>query len=349
MGRRPTVNSNLPAGMRARRRGEVTYYYYDTGGKPRKEIALGTDYPMAVKKWAELEIDAKPVHLALVTLKYAADRYLLSRLFKEKAARTQRDYEAQLVFIMKFFNDPPAPLSGIKPHSIQQYMEWRGQSAPVRANRERALISTIWNFARSSGITDLPNPCAGVKGFTEEGRDVYIEDSVFEAVWKEADVALRDALDLAYLTGQRPADVLKMKEPDIREGVLWINQGKTKKKLRMGISGQLVDVIKRIMERKQTFKVRSLALVCNESGQQLGREALRYRFDAARVAAIKANPRLKDAIEAYQFRDLRAKAGTDKADSGDMVQAQKQLGHSTIKMTEHYVRARAGEKVEPTK
>jgi integrase len=335
--------------MRARRRGEVTYYYYDAGGKPRKELPLGTDYPMAVKKWAELEMDAKPRHNQLITLKYAADEYLLSLEFKEKAPRTQRDYIAQLVFILKFFNNPPAPLTAIKPVNIQQYMKLRGKLAPVRANRERALISTIWNFARGAGITDLPNPCAGVKGFTEEGRDVYIEDAVFEAVWKAADVPLRDALDLAYLTGQRPADVLKMKETDIKDGTLWIDQGKTKKKLRMGISGQLADLIQRIMERKQSFKVRSLALICNESGQQLGRDALRFRFEAARAGAMNTNPRLKSAIEVYQFRDLRAKAGTDKADSGDLVQAQKQLGHSTVKMTEHYVRSRAGEKVNPTK
>ena len=51
----------------------------------------------------------------------------------------------------------------------------------------------------------------------------------------------------------------------------------------------------------------------------------------------------------FQFRDLRAKAGTDKAESQDIHAAQKQLGHKTIIMTEHYVRERLGDKVEPTK
>ncbi|TYP80016.1 MULTISPECIES: tyrosine-type recombinase/integrase [Nitrosomonas] len=52
----------------------------------------------------------------------------------------------------------------------------------------------------------------------------------------------------------------------------------------------------------------------------------------------------------FQFRDLRAKAGTDKADSsGDIRQAQKQLGHKSVTMTEHYVRDRKGNKVTPTK
>ncbi|QKM50202.1 hypothetical protein B7760_04263 [Burkholderia glumae] len=46
----------------------------------------------------------------------------------------------------------------------------------------------------------------------------------------------------------------------------------------------------------------------------------------------------------------QAKAGTDKTDStGDIRQAQKQLGHTTIGMTEHYVRNRRGDKVKPTR
>ncbi len=52
----------------------------------------------------------------------------------------------------------------------------------------------------------------------------------------------------------------------------------------------------------------------------------------------------------FQFRDLRTKAGTDKAESsGDIRQAQKQLGHSKVIMTKHYTRDRKGDKVTPTK
>ena len=54
-------------------------------------------------------------------------------------------------------------------------------------------------------------------------------------------------------------------------------------------------------------------------------------------------------MKRFQFRDLRAKAGTDKADATDMREAQQQLGHNSLKTTEIYVRARAGAKVTPTK
>lgn len=50
MGRAPTVNSTMPPGMRPRKqKSGKTYYYLDTGGKPRKEIPLGSDYILAVK------------------------------------------------------------------------------------------------------------------------------------------------------------------------------------------------------------------------------------------------------------------------------------------------------------
>ncbi|WP_236027596.1 hypothetical protein [Burkholderia aenigmatica] len=56
------------------------------------------------------------------------------------------------------------------------------------------------------------------------------------------------------------------------------------------------------------------------------------------------------AKDAFQFRDLRAKARTDKTESaGDIRAAQRQLGHKSIAMTEHDVRERKGDRIDPTK
>jgi len=338
MGRRPYKNLNLPQRMRARVKSSgKTFYYYDTGKRPRCEIPLGSDYALAVKKWAELEIDAKPRHREIITFRYISERYLRD-VVPTKAQATQRDNLREIAQLYKFFDNPPAPLEQIQPVHIRQYLDWR-KHAPVRANREKALFSHIWNKAREWGYTDKPNPCQGIHGHKERGRDIYVEDHEYEALWSAADEALRDALDLAYLTGQRPADTLNMTEVDIREDVLHVRQSKRGKKLRIAISGQLSTVINRILERKRTYKVRNLALVCKEDGQPLTYYALRHRFDKAR----------EKAGVNFQFRDLRAKAGTDKAESQDIHAAQKQLGHKTIIMTEHYVRERLGDKVDPTK
>jgi hypothetical protein len=52
----------------------------------------------------------------------------------------------------------------------------------------------------------------------------------------------------------------------------------------------------------------------------------------------------------FQLHDLRAKAGTDKAKpSDDSMQTRDPLGHTTVVMTEQYIRERKGQKVTPTR
>jgi integrase len=149
--------------------------------------------------------------------------------------------------------------------------------------------------------------------------------------------------DLAYLTGRRPADTLKFAESDIRRGELWVEQGKRGKKLRITVTGELAVVIDRIRARKAECNAKCDALVVNEVGERLMRDALRFLFDRARLAAGVQK-------DLFQFRDLRAKAGTDKTEStGDIRSAQRQLGRKTLSMTEHYVRERKDDKASPTR
>jgi integrase len=342
MGRKPSVNKQLPPRIRKRKQksGKV-YYYYDTGAKPRKEIPLGQDYTLAIKKWAELEKDKPTGHI--VTFSNIADIYT-KEVIPTKAPRTQKDNNLQMFFLKHIFGS--APLEEIEPNQIKQYLRWRAKPFKIKkgneeieykgsetqANREKALFSHIWNWSREEGHTTLPNPCAGIKGFTEDERDVYVSDDEFSVVYKKASQPIKDFIDLLYLTGQRPADVLRMSRGDIRDGILHIKQGKTGTAIRMSVEGELKAVIDRIAARGVT----SLRLVVAEDGQHLTLSGLRARFK-------------KETGAEFQLRDLRAKAGTDVAEeTGDARKAQKQLGHSTITMTETYLRSR-GEKVKPTK
>jgi hypothetical protein len=147
----------------------------------------------------------------------------------------------------------------------------------------------------------------------------------------------------AYLTGQRVTDTRLMDERDVRDGQIWVLQGKTNAKRWIEITGELKVLIDRIMSRKSERKVRSTRLIVTENGTPMSVAMLRGRFDLAREAAGVAKSE-------FQMRDLRAKAGTDKAESsGDIMQARDQLGHTTVVMTEQYIRNRIGKKVSPTK
>src|SRR5689334_15773045 len=119
MGRKPSANINLPKRMRARKRGDKVWYYYDTGAKPRKEIPLGCDYAIAIKKWSEIEIDAPSKHQQIITFQYVAARYI-KEIIPTKAPATQTDNLRELNQLYKFFGNPPPPLNEIKPIHIRK-------------------------------------------------------------------------------------------------------------------------------------------------------------------------------------------------------------------------------------
>lgn len=342
MGRRPSKPGAIPHFRARKQKSGVVHYYYDHGGKPRREEPLGSDYGLAVKRWAEIERESTPPAAAVLTFRYVLERYMIE-VAALKAPRTLLDNQHESAKLLEFFDDPPGPFEAIQPVNVRQYMTWRTRSGKghIRANREKALLSHVWNYARDKGYTALPNPCAGIRGFKEAGRDVYVEDDAYRAIWNQADACLRDAMDLAYLTGQRPDDVLRMTDMDVRDGALHVRQGKTGAKLRIEIAGELQGVLARIAERKRGHQVHNTRLVVSEHGRSLTVATMSRHWKAACVAA---------GVTGLQFRDLRAKAGTDKADSaGDIRHAQRQLGHSSVVMTEHYTRKRRGQKVTPTR
>jgi len=304
-------------------------YWHVTSDAPRKWTKLDSDYAIAIRLYAEIEGTRYPENVA--TFRAIAARYR-REVFPRKAPQTQHDNEGELTNLEKVFGD--MPIDSIKPHHVRRYLDIRGRMAKVRANRERALLSHLFNCAREWGYTDAANPCAGVKGHKETGRDRYVTDDEFRAVWERAHFTVQDAMDLAYYTAQRPGDVLRFKRSDIRDGYLWITQGKTGQKLRVKVEGKLAEVIERALNRPR--RATGLHLVQDEKGQHVTGFALRSRFDRARTAA---------GVE-FQFRDIRAKAATD---LDDLSHAQKLLGHKNRAMTEHYTRDRNGRSVSPVK
>lgn len=327
--------------MRARVRKYGTYYYLDTGAKPRKEIPLGKDYVEAIRKWAELTQEPRPKN-GVITFRYAAERYVKDVL-PTKAQSTQKDNLRELQQLYRFFDTPPAPLDEINPVHINQYLKFRS-SAKVRANREKALFSHIFNYARQEGMTNKENPCRGIRGHKESGRDVYVDDEILALVMSNADEPLRDAMQLSYLTGQRPVDVLAMTKGQIRDGELHITQTKRGTKLRIKIEGEFKQIIEKLMKR-----TKGVHLLSDMNGERFTKCMLRGAFDRARDSAVMQKSAWRDRIREFQFRDLRAKAATDKDESADLVAAQTLLGHTSSTMTKHYVRNRKGKLATPTK
>lgn len=330
---------------RKQKSGKV-YYYFDTGGKPRKEVPLGSDYVAAVRKWAELKAQHE-VAVQVTTFVELADRYAREEI-PLKAASTQITLRADLKHLRKFFSDPtPAPLDSITTPHIEALLAWM-KKHPTTANRLKRTFSHMFNKARSWGYTKNANPATGVKGFKLDKREVYITDEVFRAVYACASAPLQDAMDLAYLTGQRPGDVLDMTERHIADGMLSVKQHKTTTRRRIRIEGELAAVIQRIKARKEGYKVWSANLTVNTRGLRLAKKTMRDMWVAARAKAADENPKLREAIEAFWFYDLRAKAADDVSEVHGDQAAANLLGHGSVAITQrHYLRK--GKIVGPTK
>ena len=121
--------------------------------------------------------------------------------------------------------------------------------------------------------------------------------------------------------------------------------------LRIALEGELGALVATLMPRRRPGVVVSTHLVRNEDEQHLTYSALAQRFVKARQAAIDAateagQAELAGRLRSFQFRDLRARGGTDLE---DLSRAKQLLGHSTTAMTEHYIRRRLGDRVKPVR
>jgi integrase len=336
--------------IRARKKGEPWVWYYYNGRDAdgnRKEISLGSDIDQARIEWARLEHKAAPKLTHLMGSLF--DRYE-EKIIPGKKPRTQQDNLKELKQLRKAFEN--APIESITPQVVALYRDTR--TAKVRANREIALLSHMFTIAREWGLTDKANPCFGVRRNKEKPRDYYAGESVWNAVYAEAMQELKDAMDLAYLTGQRPADVLKTAATDLNNGFLMVGQGKTEKRLRIcladdGAQSKLSIFIDALLERKLENGIKTSILITNASGLRMSQQMLRNRWDEAREkAAIKASAKGDSLLAAnileFQFRDIRPKAASEI----ELDHASRLLGHSKVEMTKKVYR-RVGEIVKPTK
>lgn len=147
---------------------------------------------------------------------------------------------------------------------------------------------------------------------------------------------------LAYLTGQHPADIHKIRISHITYDHLFIRQNKRGHKLRIKLNNEqgrteLGKLIDDILLRKNNDNPYLITV----DGQALSYSMRRYRFEIARAGAAKEaleknDIKLSDLIKAFQFKDTRPKAASN---MNDISTASKLLGHTKEDITKKiYIR-----------
>lgn len=325
MGRGKWVWLDLPPRMAARRLKGSTLYYYQAGGE---KIPLGADLHEAKKEWARLEAGGGP----LLYFPAIADLFRKA-LFHGFSLSTRDHYDRALRNLSEAFT--AFTLEQIEPRHVKQYIRKRTKKGA--AIFEKRVLSAVFNWARGEGYTAAPNPCRDIKfskaekkSFEPSSPKPALPQDVFWATYERGDAVLRDSMDLAHLSGQRPSDLLKARRTDILDGIWTVVQQKTGAVVRIKVEGELKAVLERILTRQR--KVQSVYIISDHRGQRVLYSALNRRHRKARGDTK------------WQFREIRALTATD---STDLKSAQELLGHAKETTTTIYRRSRGA--VSPLK
>lgn len=332
----PKLRSHIRKGVNGRVR---VYFSFDMRGTGLPDVALGSDYAEALRQWDELANQRPRIK---GSLEEAFQRWEAEALPAYMNAGTLRTYRQHLAKLREN-GVGKATWEGVRFTDLKGYLKAR--KAKTQGNREMALLSIIWNYARGEGLTDMPWPAAGMEKARwknkEEARHFAVSDALFAAVYTSADQTLRDAMDLATSTGMRLTDCRTVLLPP--SGLLRLKAHKTGKSVDFNILDS--PILTALVTKRRALQADHLMLLTTPSGEPVSVSMLRSRWDKAREAAAKAHPELAEQIRAMYLRDMRSRA-SDLA--GSLAEASKLLQHSSERVTSMHYRTKA-EKVRPVR
>lgn len=312
--KRRTTNFDLPPRVYYK---HGAYYLVTPAGK---WIWLGkTKREMYTKYYDLIERPTK-----IYTMNDLFDRYM-KEVAPLKAPRTYSDNQIEVARLRAVFGQVNPET--ITPVHVYQYLDARALKAKVRANREKALLSSVFSYAIRWGVVK-DNPCRNVKRLTEKPRTRNIEDWEFIAVDSISPEIIQLIMEYAYLTGQRKSDILKTMESDITDKGIKIIQDKTKEKLLMTWNEPLKICVDRA--RKLRGNIRSMYIFCRRDGRPYTESGFNSMWQRVMNNALEK----KLIKERFTFHDIRAKSYTDEKTA----EGRRRLGHKSAAMGGTYDR-----------
>ena len=249
---------------------------------------------------------------ALVAEYRATDR------FAKLAPRTRADYDKVLVWVVEKMGH--LPVEGLwTPHVYRAQSE---NAHTLRfANYIVQVLRILCQHAIRLGWIER-NPAEGVELLksTAEPRQPWPREAI-EAYRAEATGRALLVFELALGTGQRIADVLKMRWDDLEEGGIRVRQGKTKARLWIPLPPALAALLARTPRD-------GLTIVTARDGRPCS-----YRMAHHDVMTI----RRRIGAEAHDLHGLRYSAAAELASAGcSDEEIQAITGHTTTAMVRRY-------------
>ena len=306
MGRKRKSDRDMPARVYQH---HGSWRFVPKTGKP---VPLGKTKQEALQAYSHLMGEPQD------TLQRVFDRYKLE-VIPNKAPRTQKDNLVEIVKLENAFGRMPP--ESLKRSHVRKYLDIRAEDgAPVRGNREKALLSHVYSWAMERDIIDVPvNPCKGVKRNPESARTRYVTDEEYKAVYSRASDRMQICMELAYLLTARKSEVLDLMQFDLLPEGVRVRRGKGSKVNIVGWSPRLEAAVNRALANSK-----SSYLIHDKHGEKI----LISSFDTA-WQRLKAG---------FTFHDLKAKGVSDS-------KAVNPAGHKSANMIQMY--RRKPEQVEP--
>lgn len=212
---------------------------------------------------------------------------------------------------------------------------------PRTYNLHRTMLRQVLAFAALEGLREGFNPIDNVPAKSLGGRKRAVSDDEIKALKAAALLATRNGealvqmIDLALLTGQRIGDLIKLRWQDVTPDGIHVEQTKTGAKI--------------LIEWSPALRA---AIAACERGDRIGhvlktQSGKGYRYAGIRSAWVRACERAE--IHDLNIHDLRGRAGMDARAAGGLESAKELLGHTSVKMTEHYVDGKAPRRAKPSR
>lgn len=288
------------------------YYYVRWNPSARKVVwhRLGRTYPDMLRAFAQLEEGAGNF------MRDVLERYRAEVSDKQSTnTRRQRDWQINNL-IFSFGNMHPEFITS---QHVYRYLDARSKDAPVGANREVSLLCAVFTKAIHWGYVTT-NPARGLERNKENPRRRYITDAEYTQILAASSGRLRNAIELAYLTGQRISDLLALHWSDVHADGIYFRQHKTGAELVVEMSGALEAVLARC----KSGKIRGQTVLADSAGQRLNywRVANPFRRLVRKLGLD------------VTFHDLRRKAGSDAEEDSRL------LGHIDRRTLERVYRVK---------
>lgn len=271
----------------------------------------------------------------LMTLGHVFDRYEAQEVPRKASATRVSDLAALRQLRPVFGTMRPG---GIRRQHVVAYLDNRGAVAPIRANRERALLSHILTKATHWGVLDV-NPILGLQYRNPEPpRTRYVTDRELLRAMRIAPPIVRLVMRLVYLTGLRRKDVLGITWGDISEEGIAVTVSKSRragvapKRLLFEWSAPLEGVTSRARRWRHRWQDNEPLFPISEAGFARTWTAFQDDFERA-------------GFERFYLRDLRAKYATDAAERG--LDATTRLAHSSPTTTRRHYTQRRPTRIKP--